>query len=210
MSKKPSITVTSATPTIRAYDPFANMASTSDIKVSVDDWTCELVQPNHPALRKKATIDPFSVDADWEAREIEMCNLMHDKIGIGLACPQMGNSYNLFVMKHSILGDIGCFNPKILEEAGSEDLYEEGCLSFPLIYLQITRPEKVKVEYTKADGKTVIQTWMDGIDARCFQHEFEHLQGELFIQHVSDFKLQRAMKKRDKTIRRLQKELKKS
>lgn len=208
MSKKPDITVVSATPTIRAYDPFANMASTSDISISDDNWKCELVEPNHPALRRRANIDPFSVDVDWNAREIEMCNLMHDKIGIGLACPQIGNSYNLFVMKHSILGDIGCFNPKIIETAGSDDLYEEGCLSFPLIYLQITRPEKVKVEYTKSDGETVVQTWMDGIDARCFQHEFEHLQGQLFLDNVSELKLQRAYKKREKFFKKLEKQLK--
>ncbi len=207
--QEPKVLVTSATPTIRAYDPFEHMASTSDIDtLQSDNWKCELVEPRHSALHRKADVDPFTYNVDWEQREIEMCNLMHDKIGIGLAAPQIGQSYNLFVMKHTILGDIGVFNPKILETAGSDDLYEEGCLSFPLLYLKITRPEKVKVEYTKADGKTVVQTWMDGRDARCFQHEYDHLQGVNFIDLVSEMKLKFAMKRREKLFKKIERQMK--
>jgi peptide deformylase len=72
----------------------------------------------------------------------------------------------------------------------------------------INRPEKVKVRYYKADGETQVETWMDGMDARCFQHECEHLRGELFLDAVSEFKLKRAYTKREKLFRKLSKKMK--
>lgn len=191
------------------YDPYNKYSSTSDIvsDIVVDTWKCELVEPKHPALHKKADLDPFTGNIDWEEREKEMIQLMYDRIGIGLACPQVGGSYNMFVMNHSILGDIGIYKPKILEHGEETVTMEEGCLSFPLLYLYITRPEKIKVEYFKTDGETKVQTWMDGRDARCFLHEYDHLQGKLFLDLVSDFKLQRAHKKREKLLNKISKPL---
>ena len=197
---------------IRAVDPTLKYASTDNITLDmfIEDWVCELVEPKHPALHKPATTDPFGGDIDWKKREKEMLTLMHDKLGIGLASPQIGSSYNMFVMNHSILGDIGVFKPEILETSEETVVIEEGCLTIPLLYLHITRPEKVKVKYLKSDGKTIVETWMDGMDARCFQHEFEHLQGELFLDRVSDLKLQRAHKKREKLFKKLEKKLPKN
>jgi len=137
-----------------------------------------------------------------------MLQLMHDKFGIGLAAPQIGLSYNMFVMNHEHLGDIGVFRPEILEYSEETCRYEEGCLSFPMLYLDVTRPEKVKVRYYKSDGETQVETWMDGRDARCFQHEFDHLHGDLFIDKVSDLKLQRAFKKREKFFKKLERQMK--
>jgi peptide deformylase len=109
----------------------------------------------------------------------------------------------MFVMHLEGTGDVGVYNPKILEYSEEIIQMEEGCLTFPLLYVHISRPEKVKVSYTLYDGVTEVEGWLDGIDARCFQHEYEHLQGDLFINHVSDFKLQRAMKKRDKYLKEI-------
>ena len=191
------------------YDPYNNYMSTDVVSTSLtEDWVCELVIPKHPALHTKANIDPFGLDLDWEEKEKEMLQLMHDKFGIGLAAPQIGYSYNMFVMNHEYLGDIGVYNPEILEVSDETCRFEEGCLSFPMLYLDITRPEKIKVKFTKTDGETDVETWMDGRDARCFQHEFEHLQGELFIDNVSDLKLQRAFKKREKFFKKLERQLK--
>jgi peptide deformylase len=175
-----------------------------------DKWVCQLVEPKHPALHKPADIDPFTApdDANWAQREVDMFKLMHDRYGIGLASPQIGNSYNMFVMNMKGSGDVGVYNPKILEFSEEEVLMEEGCLTFPLLYLHVTRPEKVKVSYTLYDGKTEVEGWLDGIDSRCFQHEFEHLQGKLFLDNVSDFKLQRAKKKRDKYLKEIQRKVK--
>ena len=196
---------------MKNYDPYNNYMTSDVITTTItEDWKCELVEPKHQALHSRANIDPFSTDFNWFEKEAEMLQLMHDKFGIGLASPQLGYSYNMFVMNHSILGDIGVFKPEILETSEETVVIEEGCLTFPLLYLHITRPEKVKVKYFKSDGKTIVETWMDGMDARCFQHEFEHLQGELFLDRVSDLKLQRAHKKREKLFKKLEKKLPKN
>jgi len=172
-----------------------------------EDWVCELVNPKHNALHTRANIDPFGTELDWPEKEAEMLQLMHDKFGIGLAAPQIGYSYNMFVMNHEHLGDMGIYSPEILEYSKETCRYEEGCLSFPMLYLDVTRPEKIKVKYYKSDGKTQVETWMDGRDARCFQHEFDHLHGDLFIDKVSDIKLQRAFKKREKFFKKLERQI---
>ena len=132
---------------VKEYDHYSKYASTEEISTSfiLDDWDCQLVEPKHNALHSVANIDPFGSDIDWESREKEMLQLMHDKFGIGLACPQIGQSYNMFVMNHEHLGDIGVYKPEILEYSEETCRFEEGCLSFPMLYLDITRPEKIKV-----------------------------------------------------------------
>ena len=174
-----------------------------------DKWLCKLVEPKHPALHKPANIDPFTApdEADWSQREVDMFELMHNRQGIGLASNQIGNSYNMFVMRLQDSGDVGIYNPKILEFSKEVVQMEEGCLTFPLLFVHITRPEKVKVSYTLYDGVTEVEGWLEGMDSRCFQHEFEHLQGDLFINKVSEFKLQRAMKKREKYLKEIQRKV---
>lgn len=190
------------------YDPTQRYSSSDNIvsDLIIDDWKCELVEPKNKALHKKATLDPFSSTVDWSVREAEMIKLMHDKFGIGLAAPQIGSSYNMFVMAHQYLGDIGVYKPEILEVSDEEVLWEEGCLSFPMLYIKIKRPEKIKVCFIKTDGNTVVETWMDGRDARCFLHEYDHLQGKLFLDLVSDLKLQQAHKKREKLFKKLERQ----
>jgi peptide deformylase len=97
---------------------------------------------------------------------------------------------------------IGVYNPEILESSNERVPMEEGCLTFPLLYFIITRPEKVKVRFQTYDGETV-EDWMDGRDARCFQHELDHINGIIYLEYASDMKLQRAIKKRDKTFNML-------
>jgi peptide deformylase len=101
-------------------------------------------------------------------------------------------------------GDVGVYNPKILEVSDETVNMEEGCLTFPLLYFMVTRPAKVKVTYTLYDGVTEVEDWLEGIDARCFLHEHEHLQGKLYLEHASELKLQRAMKKREKYFREIE------
>jgi peptide deformylase len=166
----------------------------------------KLVEPKHPALHKKADIDPFTLDVDLELREKEMVALMVEKYGLGLASPQIGESVNMFVMKHSLLGPIGVYNPEILETTENISM-EEGCLTFPFLYMHVSRPEKVKVRYTTSNN-TPVEMWLEGMDARCFLHEFEHLQGQLFIDNVSEMKLRRAIEKREKLFKKLERQVK--
>lgn len=195
---------------IKRYDPYSKYASTEDISLGdsfIDDWRCQLVEPSNRALHTSATVDPFKGDIDWAAREKEMIALMHANLGVGLSATQIGTSYNMFVMHHRFLGDIGVYKPEILETEG-EVMIEEGCLTWPLLYLKIKRAERIKVRYTKTDGETVVEMWMDGIDARCFLHEYDHLQGVNFIDLVGDFKLQMAKQKRDKRFKKLERAVK--
>jgi peptide deformylase len=193
----------------KKYNPYEKYSSSTNValdSIVVEEWKCELVEANHPALRRRASLDPFGSNVDWKARQDQMLELMRSKLGMGLAAPQIGSSYNMFVMTHSQLGDIGVYKPEILESQG-EVVIEEGCLTWPLLFLKITRPEQVRVRYTKYDGVTQVETWMDGMDARCFLHEYDHLQGTVFLEHVSDYKLRRAKDKRDKTLKKISRKL---
>jgi peptide deformylase len=113
----------------------------------------------------------------------------------------------MFVMTHTHLGDIGVYKPEILEAQG-EKLFEEGCLTWPLLYIKLKRPERIHVRYLKTDGETVVETWMDGIDARCFLHEYDHLQGINFIDLAGPFRLKRAKQTRDKRFKKLARSVK--
>ena len=190
---------------MKQYNPYDKYASSADISASfvLEDWRCELVDPKHPALHTAATLDPFSAGIDWVEREQQMFRLMTDQLGVGLAAPQVGSSYNMFVMRHSVLGNIGIYCPEILEFSKETVQIEEGCLSFPLLYLEVNRPAEVRVSYYKSDGETVVETWMDGMDARCFLHEYDHLQGKLYLEYASDLKLRRAKERRDKYFKKI-------
>jgi peptide deformylase len=195
---------------MKKFNPYDRYASSTDISASIilDDWHCKLVEPKHPALRTLCSLDPFASQIDWQHREKEMIQLMKDNLGVGLSAPQVGSNYNMFVMTHSVLGDIGIYKPEILEYSEQQTEIEEGCLSFPLLYVKLSRPAKVKVRYYKTDGVTQVETWMDGMDARCFLHEYDHLQGKLYIDDVSDFKLKRAKERRDKYLKKLSRKVK--
>lgn len=194
----------------KKYEPEKKYVSSTDVTASfvIEDWNCELVEPTHNAMHTSATVNPFSGDIDWVDREQKMIALMRQRMGIGLASPQIGSSYDMFVMGHSQLGYMGVYKPEIIEFGDELVSIEEGCLSFPLLYLHVTRAAKIKVRYTKNDGKTIVETWMDGMDARCFQHEMEHLMGGLFLDHASEFKLKRAKEKRDKLFKKLTRRVK--
>ncbi len=195
---------------VKKYDPYSKYASSTDVTLGeffIDDWICELADPSNKSLHTSATVDPFGSGIDWTVREKEMLELMHTNLGVGLSATQVGSSYNMFVMQHSFLGDIGVYKPVILETEG-EVLIEEGCLTWPLLYLKIKRPSRIKVQFTKTDGETVVEMWMDGIDARCFLHEYDHLQGVNFIDLVSDFKLQMAKQKREKRFKKIERAVK--
>jgi peptide deformylase len=118
--------------------------------------------------------------------------------GIGLAAPQCGFPYRMFVMS----GGIVCINPVIHESSKETSFTKEGCLSFPGLYLSITRPETVTIRYTNEFGKRVEATW-SGVTARVAQHELEHLDGKVFTSKVGSLTLQMAKKKRQKLFKKI-------
>jgi peptide deformylase len=117
----------------------------------------------------------------------DMTDTLKKASGLGLAAPQVGTSKRVFIVDLSAVdlnADLKVFiNPEILETSGDVEL-EEGCLSFPGMYQKIRRASEVKVRATGLDGK-VFEWEATGIAARAVLHEYDHLEGVLFIDHFS-------------------------
>jgi len=105
----------------------------------------------------------------------EMLAFMHDQGGIGLAAPQIGRSIRLFVMDVQGRPRV-CFNPQIIEASQIMAEFPEACLSFPGDQCTIKRPDTIIVRYQDARGEWT-ETNLVGLEARCFQHELDHLDG---------------------------------
>jgi peptide deformylase len=190
------------------YDPSSRYTSSSNATTSLfdDEWRAELVEPSHPALKRPATLDPVSAfGVDWDSREQELIDLMHSNLGMGLSAPQIGSAYRMFVMSHSMLGDIGVYNPIIVKASEVQVKSLEGCLTWPLLYLPVTRHEEILLRfYRRKDGGFVqVEMGMDGMDSICAQHEIDHLNGITFLHHVSDFQLRRAKAAQSKRFKKL-------
>ncbi len=141
-----------------------------------------------------------SPEAIAQAQELEkaMIDFMVKHKGIGLAANQIGITKRVFTMgSNNIEGfpfPFAAFNPKIVSAGAEEDLAEEGCLSYPDLWLKVKRPANIVVEYQDSDSNTHTVE-MSGLIARCFQHELDHLNGVCFVDKVSPMRLQLAMKK---------------
>ena len=137
-----------------------------------------------------------------DPKEIEknMAEAMDKFGGLGLSANQVGLPYRMFVMRTQD-GTQAFFTPELTKVSQETDLLKEGCLSFPDIYLMIKRSKVVEMKYQDADGEEHLTT-LDGIGARCVQHEIDHLNGILFLQRASSLKLERALKARPKEKRK--------
>ena len=128
----------------------------------------------------------------------DMLETMYASHGIGLAAPQVGILKRLIVMdcsdKHSKKKPIKFVNPKILNLSSEKNEFEEGCLSLPTQYSKVERPSNIKVQYEDENGKKVIKNF-SGIESTCLQHEIDHLDGKLFVDHISKLKKRRILKK---------------
>ncbi len=152
----------------------------------------------HPSLQQISTDWDFSSDGDAEKLENDLCHFMQKNMGIGLAANQIGLTKNVFAIgSENIPGfpkPFAVFNPKIISLSEDTELFKEGCLSFPGLWLNIKRPKKIQVQYQNSKGD-IIDAEIDGLIARCFQHEYDHLNGICFVDIVSPMKLQLAMQK---------------
>lgn len=139
-----------------------------------------------PVLREKAK-PVENVDRDVKDLVAEMTATLKNAKGLGLAAPQVGEPVRIFIIDLSAIElteSVRVFiNPEILETSG-EVLMEEGCLSFPGIYQKITRAERVRVRATDENGKRFTMA-ASGMLARAILHEFDHLEGKLFIDYFS-------------------------
>jgi len=152
-----------------------------------------IIMYGDPVLRKKA----LDIDRSFDVQTLiqDMFETMHAAKGIGLAAPQIGKSIRLFVVDGTTIEDEpeledfkkAFINPQLLAETGKEWPFEEGCLSIPNIREDVFRKEKLRIRY-------VDENWMlheeeyDGMKARIIQHEYDHIEGKLFIDYLAPLK----------------------
>ena len=146
-----------------------------------------------PVLKKKAR-DIEQGELDVQQLSQDMFETMESAHGIGLAAPQIGKSLRMFVVDGRPLEEeemqdfVKVFiNPVILEENGDEWPFEEGCLSIPNIREEVSRNAKLKIKYFDLDWNEHIEEY-DGMKARIIQHEYDHIEGILFTDHLTPFK----------------------
>jgi peptide deformylase len=156
------------------------------------------------AVLKQISTPVTGVDDALRALMDDMLETMYDAPGIGLAAVQIGDPRRVIVMD---LGDrdaeedaepvkkpLYFVNPEIVWSSDETEPYEEGCLSVPDIYEPVERPAKVRIRYLNYQGETVEED-AEGLYAVCIQHEMDHLQGVLFIDHLSRLKRERSIAK---------------
>ena len=131
----------------------------------------------------------------------DMLYTMYEAPGIGLAAPQVGRNLRVIVADVSESRDqpVALINPEIIASDGMTE-YEEGCLSLPGIYAKVRRPARIRVRALNRDGKPV-ELEADDLLAICLQHEIDHLNGVLFIDHLSALKRNRLLQKYRKALR---------
>ena len=152
-----------------------------------------------PDPRLKAVSTPVAkVDAEIRKLAEDMADSMYAADGIGLAAVQIGVAKRVIVMDLDQKDDKKDWrvfiNPKITWASEEMATFEEGCLSVPEIWDDVERPARIKAEYLDLDGKKV-EIEADGMLATCLQHEMDHLEGVLFIDHFSRLKRSIAMRK---------------
>jgi len=165
-----------------------------------------LVTPDDPILKqelptfdfKNPPVDPLELAAD-------LAEHMIGYGGIGLAANQLGLPYRVFALRAD--PSYVCYNPKITAFGGDPILLDEGCLTYPLFFLKIKRPRFIRVRFQMPSSKWKTMR-LDGIAARVFQHELDHLNGILMTEHVSHIKLERAKKKQQKLMKKISRERK--
>jgi peptide deformylase len=151
-----------------------------------------------PVLKQKSKPVEGAVTDEHRALMDDMLETMYDAPGIGLAAIQVGVPLRIIVMDLAREGEPPApryfVNPEILW--ASEDVlpYEEGCLSVPDIYDDVERPARVKLKYLNYQGDLVEED-AEGLYAVCIQHEMDHLEGVLFIDHLSRLKRDNALRK---------------
>ena len=152
----------------------------------------------HDSLIQPSTNWEFDVDGDAEQLEKDMIEFMLANRGIGLAANQIGLTKRVFVMGSNTIPNFptpfAVFNPVIKEASIESVLDQEGCLSYPDLFLTVKRPRWIVAEYQDSKG-TVKEIRIDGYLSKCFQHEFDHLNGVCFVDRVSQMKLNLAMKR---------------
>lgn len=139
-----------------------------------------------------------SIDDDVRRLVRDMFQTMYAAPGVGLAAPQIGDTRRIVVIdvagKDEPPQPMALINPEILWRSEETQVYEEGCLSLPELYADVERPARVKVRFLDVDGASR-EIEGDGLLAVCLQHEIDHIDGVLFVDHISALKRNMMLKK---------------
>ena len=139
-----------------------------------------------------------TIDSEVKKLADYMLETMYDAPGIGLAAIQIGVARRMLVLDVSKDGEdkkpLVFINPEIVASTDARSVYEEGCLSIPDYYAEVERPAGITVKHLDRDGKEQL-TEADGLLATCLQHEIDHLNGVLFIDHISKLKREIVIRK---------------
>jgi peptide deformylase len=161
-----------------------------------------------PDKRLRQVAEPVKkIDAGVRKLVDDLFETMYDAPGIGLAATQVGVRKRVFTIdlakKDEPKNPQTFINPEILWSSREKAIYEEGCLSIPEYYSEVERPAQVRVRYLDLEG-TEREVDANGLLATCLQHEIDHLNGILFIDHISKLKRDRVIKKFSKAAKRAQ------
>ena len=142
-----------------------------------------LIPSDDPLLHKKIKKCSYNLDRSKLSYTLNE-NMFHYN-GVGLSANQIGIEERVFVMISDMETQetITCFNPKIIKESKELVIMEEGCLSYPELFLDISRPSNIIVKY-EDEGKNIIKIKLNGFIARVFQHEYDHMEGIDFTQRT--------------------------
>ena len=136
----------------------------------------DLIKSEDPLLHKRIDLCSYNLDRQFLSKTLIESMIHHN--GLGLSANQIGISERAFAMVRDIEYNeiIVCFNPRIIKSYTEEVEMEEGCLSYPDLFLKITRPKKIIVKYEDVDKK-IHKLKLDGLSARIFLHEYDHMEG---------------------------------
>lgn len=162
----------------------------------------ELLKFTDPALRVRPTAFDFD-DPDKNAFELsnDLWNKSRTLKGLGLSANQVGIDARVFVMGVDKDNRKNVFNPKIVSVSEETMMAKEGCLSYPGLWLNIRRPKKIVASYQDETGKTIVEEF-EGLPARIFQHEYDHMEGLNFSDHASELKMKMALKSLEKRAKK--------
>ena len=162
---------------------------------------CKLIEAENPIM--KVRLSGCSPDLDRDDVEEKLLDSMKQYNGIGLSANQIGIMERVFVMYSDVKKreTITCFNPEIVTKSDTEILMDEGCLTYPGLWLKVKRPDGIEVQYEDKSGEIQHQA-MFGLECRIFLHEYDHMEGTNFTQKVSKIKLNRALKRRSKMVKK--------
>ena len=143
----------------------------------------ELVEPEHQLFHHRINSCSYNLDRHHLSRVL-IDNMIHHN-GIGISANQIGIWERAFAMVRDIENNevMVCFNPRIIKSYSEEVEMEEGCLSYPELFLKVKRPDKIVVKYEDEDKKTH-KMKLEGLASRVFQHEYDHMEGIDFTQRT--------------------------